>query len=44
MFLPFFPLCSVPCTGIRRSAGAGTGIAIGGGGHLETEKTVACED
>ena len=35
MFFPFFSLCSMPCAGIGRSSGAGTGIAVGGRGHYD---------
>ena len=48
MFFPFFSLCSMPCAGIRRSSGAGTDIAVGGGGHIEVgmlasaEKSITC--
>ena len=34
MFLSFFPFGSVPCTGIGRSSGSGTDIAVGGRGHF----------
>ena len=34
MFFPFFSLCSMLCAGAGGSSGAGTDIAVGGGGHF----------
>ena len=43
MLFPFFSLCSMPCAGIGSSSGAGTDIAVGGGGHIEVGMLASAE-